>query len=115
MVILEDGAGTGLRAKVNVVNRLDVSARQNPRTFYISRDDGQVYTLISEDATAVSGEEVMYLQNTSSTKKLFVDRVLFSVDTNSKWRIKFVQGSDRKNNSLLLSAAIPSNCLFNCS
>lgn len=40
MVRIEDGTGTGSVAKVNKVNRLDVSARQNPRAFYISRDDG---------------------------------------------------------------------------
>lgn len=93
MVRIEDGKGRGTTAAVNSVNRLDVSSRTAPRDFYISRDDGQVYTVISEDGTAVANEETIYLQNTSTTKNLFIDDIIISPDTASSWRIKFVTGT----------------------
>jgi len=34
MVILEDGKGTGNKASINVINRLDVSSRAADRAFY---------------------------------------------------------------------------------
>lgn len=93
MVRIDDGKGRGTAAAVNSVNRLDVSARSAARDFYISRDDGQVYTVISEDATAVANEETIYLQNTSTTRNLFIDNIIITSDTASQWRIKFVTGT----------------------
>jgi len=93
MVKIEDGAGTGNVAAVNSVNRLQVSARTARRSFYISRDQGQVYTALSEDATALANEETIYLKNTSPTRNVFLDTILISSDVASKWRLKFVTGT----------------------
>lgn len=93
MVRIEDGTGKSFFVGVNSVNRLDASARVASRAFYISRDQGQVYTVVSEDATAVANEETIYLQNTSPTRNMFIDRILVSPDTASQWRLKFVTGT----------------------
>ena len=93
MVKIEDGTGSGNVAGVNTVNRLKVSARTARRNFFISRDSGQVYTIISEDATAVANEETIYLKNTSTSRNLFIDTIIISSDVVSKWRLKFVTGT----------------------
>ncbi len=93
MVRIEDGLGKTGNVRVSTNQRLNVSARAAPRNFYVSRDDGQVYTVISEDGSAVANEETIYLQNISSTKNLFIDNIIISPDTASSWRIKFVTGT----------------------
>jgi len=93
MVEIEDGTGKGNVAGVDNDNRLQVSAKQAPRDFFISKDDGQFYSVISEDPTAVANEETIYLQNTSTSLNLFIDDITISSDTASIWRIKFVTGT----------------------
>lgn len=41
----------------------------------------------------MTNEETIYLQNTSTTRNLFIDRIAVSPDTTSIWRIKFVTGT----------------------
>ncbi len=93
MVQIEDGGGKTGKATVSNNQRLDVSARSASRQYYESRDEGQVYSVISVDATAVANEETAYLQNTSTTKDLIIDKIVISVDTNSLWRVKHVTGT----------------------
>ena len=93
MVRIEDGKGTGVVASVSSDNRLDVSSRVAPRDFYISRDIGQVYTITSEDAATAANEETIYLQNSSSTKNLFIANILIASDADARFRLKFVTGT----------------------
>lgn len=93
MVRIEDGKGNSGDASVSSDQRLDVSSRSAPRDFYVSRDDGQVFTSIADDPGAVANEEIMYLQNTSPTKDIVIDDVIIASDTASKWRLKFVTGT----------------------
>jgi len=93
MVKIEDGGGKNGDATVSNTQRLDVSARSASRQYYESRDTGQVYSVISVDATAVANEETMYIQNTSTSKDMIIESVVISTDTDSLWRIKFVTGT----------------------
>jgi len=90
---IEDGGGKNGFSTVSNNQRLDVSSRSASREYYESRDEGQVYSVISVDATAVANEETMYLQNTSTVKDMIIDQIIISTDTNSLWRIKFVTGT----------------------
>ena len=90
---IEDGGGFNGFAKVSNDQRLDVSARVASREYYESRDNGQVYSAISVDATAVANEETMYLKNTSTVSDMIIDDIMISSDINSQWRIKFVTGT----------------------
>jgi len=92
MTIIRDPE-TGRGAEVDEDAHLKVEAEQSDRTFFISKNNGQVYTVISVDATAVANEETLYLQNTSSTKNLFIRDIAIATDTSSLWRIKFVTGT----------------------
>lgn len=90
---LEDGGGKNGFATVSNNQRLDVSARAASREYYESRDNETVYVVISVDATAVANEESIYLQNTSTTQDMIIERIVISTDTNSLWRIKAVTGT----------------------
>ena len=93
MVRIEDGGGKNGNATVSNNQRLDTSARAASRQYYESRDTGQVYTVISVDATAVANEETIYVKNTSTIKDMIIEKITISTDTNSLWRIKFVTGT----------------------
>jgi len=92
MVRIDDGGKNG-SVSVSNTQRLDVSSRSASREYYESRDEGQVYSVISVDATAVANEESIYVQNTSTSKDMIIDQVIISTDTASLWRIKFVTGT----------------------
>jgi len=93
LVRIDDGGGKNGFATVSNNQRLDVSARSASREYYESRDQGQVYSVISVDATAVANEETIYLQNTSTVKDMIIEDVIISTDTDSLWRVKFVTGT----------------------
>jgi len=81
--------------------RLDVSARNNLRSYYISRDDGQAYTLGSEVSGAVTDDIVLYWQNTTTVSRiLFIDQVLFNSSLALRWEVLFVTGTAAGGSSL---------------
>ena len=57
--------------------RLDVSAQAAPRAFFASRDFGRAFSWTST-IDAQTGEETAYLQNTSPTRILVIDKIIFS-------------------------------------
>ena len=74
---IEDGTGTGFKAKVESDNALLVDAHTIPRTAFVSESDGQSYAWISTDATAAA-EESISVQNTSDDKNLHIQKVIFA-------------------------------------
>jgi hypothetical protein len=90
---IADGAGSGKEASVTSDNRLDVSSRANPRIYYVSRDDGQAYSVSSNDASAAAGTYILYLKNTSTTRNLFVDDIILGGVETALWKIWFVTGT----------------------
>jgi len=90
---IEDGGGKNGFSTVSNNQRLDTSSRSASREYYESRDEGQVYSVISVDATAVANEETIYIQNTSTVKDMIIDQIIISTDTDSLWRVKFVTGT----------------------
>jgi hypothetical protein len=69
---IEDGKGQGYVCSVSDVNRLNVSAKSNPRIYYVSRDDQQAFTWVS-DFNAASGNNVFYMRNTNASLNLFTE------------------------------------------
>ena len=69
--------------------RVDVSARSDDRSFYVSRDDGQGYVMHVTDSGAVAGEITAYLKNTSSTLTLFIRKVKVSGSVASTWKVAY--------------------------
>jgi len=89
---IQDGLGTGVRAKVSKDHRLDVSSKANPRPYYVSRDTGLVFNCTS-DYSATAGDYVFYIKNTSSTRNLFLHGIEYHSVNDVKWRIWQVNGT----------------------
>jgi len=92
LTIIQDPV-TGEALRVTSANRGQVEAEASARQFFISRDDEQVYHVISEDATAIANEEILYLQNTSTTKRMFLGNLVVSSDIDIIFRVKQVTGT----------------------
>ena len=90
---IEDGKGRGFNASVSESNRLNVSAKTNPRTFYVSRNDGLSFIADSVDTSADAGDYVLYLKNTSSTKLLYIKEVVMHSVNAAFWKIWQVSGT----------------------
>jgi hypothetical protein len=97
---IEDGKGRGLLASVSSTNRLNASAKTNPRIFYSSRDDGQAFTVTSLGASIVAGEHSIYLKNDSTTRNLFVRAIHISNVEDVLWKIWSVTGTASAGNAL---------------
>ena len=69
MSFINDGKGRGFKASVSSSNRLNVSAKSNPRAYYLSRDEENCFS-IGTEYTASDGDIVFYIKNTSSSKEM---------------------------------------------
>ena len=74
MTIITDGGGKNGGAKVSLDQRLDVSSRSNNRSYYNSRDQGNAFIWTSTYSSA-AGEEVISIQNTDSSLKLYIETI----------------------------------------
>lgn len=73
--------------------RLDTSSRSSERIHYVSRDDGQAYTVVSHDPTGAAGTFALYLQNISSAGLLlYVDKIRTGGIETTLWKVFFVTG-----------------------
>jgi hypothetical protein len=90
---IEDGKGRGFVASVSESNRLNVSAKINPRAFYVSRDDGLAFNVASVDIDADAGDVICYLKNTSTTRNMFIKQVHYSGANAALWKLWQVTGT----------------------
>lgn len=90
---IDDGKGRGFVASVSDDNRLNISAKTNPRIYYVSRDKGLAFMLTSVDADAVAGDYILYLKNTSATRQLFVKRIATGAANAALWKSWVVTGT----------------------
>lgn len=74
-------------------SRLNTSSRSNTRSYYVSRDEGQSYTTTSLVTASSLGSQMLYFQNTSTSKKFFLDKVTFGTGTRCVFKIHFVTGT----------------------
>jgi len=89
---IEDGKGKNGDMSVSKSQRGDVSARSAPRAMYSARDEGLSFAAIYH-FTAAAGEYVAYLKNTSSTKNLFLHRLVIGGVNSVLWKLFFVTGT----------------------
>lgn len=90
---VKDGTGKGTLARVSIDNRLDTSSRSNPRSYYVSRDDAQVYNATSDVTSAAAGDYVLYIKNTSTTNNLFIGAIEYHSTEAVQWRVWEVTGT----------------------
>lgn len=91
-VIILGGTGNNLPVGVSSDNRLNTSARSNKRIYYISRDDGNAFSINSLDTTA-NTEFMLYFKNDSTTLKFFVEHVHISAVETVLWKLHQVTGT----------------------
>jgi hypothetical protein len=92
-MFIEDGKGSGRKCSVSSVQRLNVSAKTQPRIFYASRDFGNAYNMVCESSSTAAGAYTLYLKNASSDSNLFVSVIEFHSVENTKWKIWEVSGT----------------------
>ncbi len=80
MSVIEDGKGSGKKARVTNTNRLDVSARTEDRIFYASRDDETAFSVYGKrnfTAGSQTNENIISLTYTGNNK-LYIKDIMFS-------------------------------------
>ena len=79
MGIIEDGRGTGKKARVGKTNRLDVSAKSNGRLFYVSRDEELSFS-INLDLTQITGDstEILGYIKYNGNGQIYINNITFS-------------------------------------
>lgn len=86
--IIEDGTGTGYKAKVNKNNELEVKAITEHDISHVSHAFGGAYMMQAIDAGPAAGEYTLYFKNTD-TKDFMIDN-LYSYVTDTDVVLKFV-------------------------
>ena len=88
-----DGTGSGKELKITDDNRATTSSRSSNRSYYISRDDGLLFTFISHDATAAAGTQIFYFMNTDTSKNFYVDLIRVGGVETALWKVWFATGT----------------------
>lgn len=91
-MLLKDGTGSGKSARVNAKNRLDVTAAILTQRALTAVLDGQTYTWTTS-WSAATGNEVIYIKNTSKDKLLFIDKVTINSVNDGYWELFEVTGT----------------------
>ena len=73
-------------------NRLNVSSRSDDRIYYVSRDNGDAYSVVSID-TAAAGEYNFYFKNISKTQKFYVEAFTLGSAVLAIFKISKVTGT----------------------
>lgn len=90
--IIEDGKGRGYKMSVSSTQRGNVSSKSNPRSYYVSRDDGRLFSWYST-YSATSGDYVLYIKNTDQDRKLVLSTFIFGSDNNAQYTVERVSGT----------------------
>jgi len=92
--IILDGKGSGQSAAISPSgNRLNVSSRADERIYYISRDNGDSYSVTSIDASPSGGEYNFYFKNTSTTQKFYVKHIIVGAADLAIFKVAVVTGT----------------------
>lgn len=74
--------------------RLNVSARSDGRSYYISRDSSQSFSAVWDDASSAAGDFIMYWKNTDTTgKSLVVESIGINSEQASSFKLHIVTGT----------------------
>lgn len=89
---IEDGL-TGKTASITTKgNRLKTDSSSGARAYFISRDNGDTYSITAR-ATAAAGEYHLYFMNTSTTKKFYVKSIRVGSAVLATFKITKVTGT----------------------
>ena len=73
--------------------RLNVSSRSDTRSYYISRDAKQAYSVVFDDPDCDVGDEFFFLQNDSTDKELVIDSIGINATLVGSFKLQFEDGA----------------------
>lgn len=84
--MIRDGAGSGRLARVSPTNRIEVQATTHSEEHEVSTKNGESFFINTADTanmltSTATGGEMLFIKNTSSTKKLVIEKVFLNSDT----------------------------------
>lgn len=89
--VIEDGSGSGYKAKVNSNNELQVLADVVPVITTISERDGEAYVFASGDFISLTTTDtetgIFHLKNTSTTKNLYLYSIRSCANVINLWKL----------------------------
>lgn len=89
---IEDGTGSGKFTKVNNRNRLDVSSAVFSEAHLVAAEDAETY-IWSSSYSATSGDEVIYIKNTSKAKLLVIHSMKLGAVATAQFALYEVTGT----------------------
>jgi len=84
---IDDGTGTGRKAKVNLDNYLHVSAVSESRICHNSEKHSNSYSWTAVSADIDAGDTALYLVNDSTTKNLCITKIYMWADVSTQFKI----------------------------
>ena len=90
---IQDGLGSGLLAGVDHDNRLQTSARVNERIFYVSKDEGEAYSIFTT-WTMTAGLISLYVRNDHDTANFVIQEIhSYSADADVVFKLWQLTGT----------------------
>jgi hypothetical protein len=89
---IQDGTGQGYVARVTDRNQLKAYATSSSISHIIAEEDAQVYFWTSS-YSASSGDEIIYIKNTSKDKLLMIDQIIVGGVVTSLFEMFEVSGT----------------------
>jgi len=102
---IEDGTGSGRRAKVNSVNMLSTESVTASVEHYTNHADGQAYHLVFDQTPTAGGDCFLYMQNTADMD-MVVEGIWLSVSAAAEIYVE-VDNAGTRNAATVL---VPVNC-----
>ncbi len=81
--------------------RLNVSSRVDGRSYYISRDRGQAFSVTFEDTGVAVGDEIFHLKNDSVDKTLVLDSIGIGSTVSTSFKLLFENSTDLTGTALV--------------
>ena len=89
---IEDGTGDGYRVKVDKCHRMETKSVAFSESAQVSREDGLTF-LWTSSYSASTGDEVIYIKNTSATKNLIIDKATVNSVLTGLFELNEVSGT----------------------
>ena len=88
-----EGSGEQTSANFSSERRLRVDSLSNVEGHHVSDTQGLAFNWVSVDSAAAANDYIIYLQNTSTTRNLYIDIVRVSSANAALWKVWEVTGT----------------------
>ncbi len=92
-LLIEDGEGSGSVCGVSSDHRIRTNTKTAERIYYCSRDMGDSFTIVAQDADPAAGEYTLWIQNLDEDHFVIHKIITGSDDANVVWKLWNVTGT----------------------